>query len=590
MLSLHPYLAKKIGFFSLLNRIFMKNIIGILLICMMSAFEIQAQTVSPHHVDGLLYMKLADDYPLSFKVNINNGRTIELSEFPFLQDIFNKYGVSGIAQNFYLFDDSKLLRTLTIEFSEIHQADSLIAELSQLKQIEYAEKPVIKQPLTTPNDPYYGTINSYNMKWYLDMLNASYTWDIQVGSPTVKVAVVDNAIWGSHEDLQIASSNLCYFTGSYTITPHTGSANPPTSVNQNITCTESSFYSNCPAYDWSHGTHCAGLVGAKNNNGKGIASLGSGVTLMGVRMTNDNQDMIYYNNAVQWAAQNGAKVISMSYGSPYSEHTEQQVLQTAYNRGIILVAAAGNEAEESGYEGIDPNFISYPAGYSSVISVASVNYNKKLSDFSQYGPGRADIAAPGGYFVSGGYETLPNILSTTFCKTQFLRLSGINLSNVYYDGMQGTSMACPIAAGLCGLLASAYPSITPAQAKTCIQSTASPLASGSRPIDGNGIINPYSAVLCAQELAGNVGINNPLPFENHILVFPNPTKDIVEVICDTEEMNAIEIFDIAGRIVYADHNPLQETSISVSNLPPAVYVIKVSFNKGNSQYSKFIKQ
>ena len=581
---MHPYFAKKIGFFSLLNRIFMKNIIGILLICMMSVFGIQAQTVSPHHVDGLLYVKLVDDYPLSFKVNMDKGRTIELSEFPFLQDIFNKYGVSGIAQNFYLFDDSKLLRTLTIEFSKIYQADSLIAELSQLKQIEYAEKPVIKQPLAIPNDPYYGNISSYNMKWYLDILNASYAWDLQVGSPTVKVAVVDNAIWGSHEDLQISGSNLCkvygdHYNPSY-LTNSTTAANPPASVGQNTEC---SYMNNCAAYDWSHGTHCAGLVGAKNNNSVGIASIGGGVTLMGVRTADDEGYMYFVNAGVQWAAQNGAKVISMSYGSNYSEQTEQQILQTAYNQGIILLASAGNQGEYG-------NEINYPAGYSSVISVASVNYSKKLSSFSQYGTGRADIAAPGGYFVSNGYETLPNILSTTFCKTQFLRLGGIPLSNVYYDGMQGTSMACPIAAGLCGLLASAYPSITPAQAKECIQSTAMPLASGSRPIDGNGIINPYSAVLCAQELAGNVGINDPLPFENHIMVFPNPAKDLIEVICDTEEMNAIEIFDIAGRRVYADHNPLQETSISVSSLPSGVYVIKIAFNKGNSQYTKFIKQ
>ena len=75
------------------------------------------------------------------------------------------------------------------------------------------------------------------------------------------------------------------------------------------------------------------------------------------------------------------------------------------------------------------------------------------------------------------------------------------MSGKRYDGMQGTSMATPIVAGLCGLLKSACPNLTPAQAKTALQSTAQALASGSHTIDGNGYINAYSAVLYVQNLS-----------------------------------------------------------------------------------------
>lgn len=569
-----------------------KAILSLSLIFLITTIT-QAQYISPYFVDGVVYAKLVDEYPLDFEVDIKNGRTIESSEFPFLHDLLSKYEVTGIAQNFYLFDDPKLLRTLTIGFEKMELVDAFIDELQLLKEIEYAEKLVIKKKYFSPNDPYYGSMSvqnySFNMKWHLDLIKASYTWDIQVGSPNVKVAIIDNAIWGEHEDLEISSSNLCYFTGSYNVTTNTGNANPPSSVNQNITCTENSFYYNCPAYDWSHGTHCAGLVGAKNNNSKGVASIGSGVTLMGARIANDNDAMIYFNAGVQWAANKGAKVISMSYGSPYSEQTEQQLLQTAYNRGIILVAAAGNEGEDSDYEGVAANYISYPAGYNSVISVASVNSNKKLSSFSQYGQGRADIAAPGGFTVVNNQEILPNIISTTFCKTQYLRLMGFPISNVYYDGMQGTSMACPIVAGLCGLLVSAYPDITPAQVKNCLQSTAQPLASGSRPIDGNGFINAYSAVLCAQELAGNVAINEMNIPSSQVTIFPNPAKNNVQINCD-EIPEKIEIFDVAGRIVSHIIPQSNENSIDISHFNSGIYVIKTILKNQQADYQKLIKQ
>ncbi|HHU46409.1 MAG TPA: S8 family serine peptidase [Bacteroidales bacterium] len=467
----------------------MKKIQLLFIALVLTIFNLQAQTVETNFVDGVIYLKFVDEFPLDFQVN--EDRSVDLDQFPFLQKVFEKYEVYGAAQTLYLFDDPKLLRTLSVGFSAITQVNEFIKELSAIPEIEYAEKISIKRPLYTPNDPYYGTVGGANLKWHLDKINASTAWDLQQGTANIKVAIVDNAVWGAHPDLQISSSNLCKIGGSYNPTPTVGSASPPSSVNQNMTCSQSTFYTSCAAYDWSHGTHCAGLAGAMNNNSVGVASIGGGVTLMGVRIADDNGDMYYGNYGVQWAAQNGAKVISMSYGSFQEDATERNLMQACYNAGIILVAAAGNEGDQG-------NYINYPAGYSTVISVASIDQNGKLSDFSQYGAGRANIAAPGGY----SSQNL-NIVSTTFCTSQYLRLAGYSsLNGQYYDGMQGTSMACPIVAGLCGLLASAYPNITPAQALSCLQSTASPLASGSNQIDGNGYVNARAAVQCALDLAG----------------------------------------------------------------------------------------
>jgi len=467
---------------------------------MLSLFGIlNAQTINPGYIDGHLYFKFNDDY--DFRIKVNENTSIDFDQMPAeFTEMFERYGVTLITRPLYAFNDPKLERIIRLEFTDAQNIRLFIKELEMLEDVEYAEMVPYCTRKVTYNDPYYTSSTlygiQYNFKWHLEMINAPQAWGIQQGSANIKVAIVDNAVWGNHPDLQIASSNQCSFANG---TESVGNSAPPSSVSQSTECSQADLYTNdnCPAYDWSHGTHCAGLVGAINNNGVGISSIGGGVTLMGVRAANNNDEMYYCMNGVRWAVQQGAKVVSMSYGSTQQSTSERTAFQTFYNNGVILVAAAGNEGDSD-------NSINYPGGYSTVISVASVNNDGKLSSFSQHDTGRADVAAPGGYVMYQGDEYMPNILSTTYCKSQMLRLFGLSLVNgEYYDGMQGTSMATPITAGLCGLLASAYPNITPAQAKQCLISTGTALASGSNTIDNNVYINAYAAVQCAQSYAGS---------------------------------------------------------------------------------------
>ena len=483
----------------------MRKILLLAVIFMLGLFgTINAQNINPGYIDGHLYFKFNDDY--NFKIKVNENTSIDFNQMPAeFTEMFERYGVTLITRPLYAFNDPKLERIIRLEFTDAQNISIFIKELELLEDVEYAEMVPYCTRKTTYNDPYYATLSQLNYKWHLEMINAPQAWGIQQGSSSVKVAIVDNAVWGAHPDLQISSSNMCSFANG---TANPGNSAPPTSVSQTRTCSENDLYGtqysdpNCPAYDWSHGTHCAGLVGAINNNGVGISSIGGGVTLMGVRAANNNEQMYYCMNGVTWAVNNGAKVVSMSFGSPESANSERTAYQSYYNNGVILVAAAGNEGEED-------NSINYPGGYSSVISVASVNGNGKLSSFSQYGTGRADVAAPGGFgVVQGSTEYLPNILSTTYCTCQALRIAGVNnFTGEYYDGMQGTSMATPITAGLCGLLVSAYPEITPAQVKNCLISTGTALASGSHTIDNNVYINAYAAVQCAQSYSTSLVVN-----------------------------------------------------------------------------------
>lgn len=469
------------------------KIICTLTLCVLCMFGLKAQNIDPKYIDGHLYFKFVDNYEIDFQVNENT--TIDANQLPKFAELFEKYEVTLITRPLYCFNDQRLARIIRLEFNQAEKIEEFIKELELRPDVEYAEKIPLPKKKVTYNDPYYSGsyLNGCPNQWYLNLVKAPQAWDIQTGSPSIIIAVVDNAVWGAHEDLNISSSNMCsYANGSASV----GNSAPPTSVTQGTTCSQNDIYNgDCPAYDWSHGTHCAGLACATNNNNVGISSLGGGCTLMGVRAANNSGYLYYCYNGVAWAANNGAKVISMSWGSEESSTSEESMMQTIYENDVIMVAAAGNEGDEG-------NPIIYPAGYSSVISVASVNSDGKLSYFSQYGTGRADIAAPGGFYMVGG-QYAANMLSTTYCTCQYWRLSGTSaLNGKYYDGMQGTSMACPVTAGLVGLMASAYPDITPDEVKTCLISNATPLTAGSNTITNNaGYINAYASVLCAQTLA-----------------------------------------------------------------------------------------
>ena len=178
-----------------------------------------------------------------------------------------------------------------------------------------------------------------------------------------------------------------------------------------------------------HGTHCAGDASQRANNARGGAGVGWGVKIMALRagyLSVSGQGLIaYYNEATVYAAENGADVISMSFGGTGFSAYTQQVLNFAYNRGVVSIAAAGNESSSQ---------IHYPAGYQHVIAVGATDAQDQMADFSNYGSW-VDLFAPG-----------VSIFSTT--------------NNGGYGNMSGTSMACPVAAGAAGLLKSLYPLLT----------------------------------------------------------------------------------------------------------------------------------
>jgi thermitase len=296
--------------------------------------------------------------------------------------------------------------------------------------VEFAEPDYVAVAYYVPNDPGYAN------QWALPKIQAPEAWDLTRGSSTIRIAILDTGIDQDHEDLKdkiVANKN---FTTSRTVDDRYG-----------------------------HGTHCAGIAAAITDNGKGVAGVGFNTSLMNVKVLGDNGSGQYswIANGIIWAADNGAHVISMSLGGSSSSTTLKDAVSYAYNKGVVLVAAAGNDNTDSP---------TYPAYYEECIAVAATDQNDAKASFSNYGSW-VDIAAPG---VSI-YSTLPN------------HPNRIGTRN--YGSLSGTSMATPHVAGVAALIKARYPNMSNAEIAQKIISTADPTTGFNPPV---GRVNAYKAV------------------------------------------------------------------------------------------------
>jgi subtilisin family serine protease len=464
------------------------------------SFSTTAQTIDVNYVDGAIYLKVDDSTTATLDISA--------SAFPGLNSIFTAYSVTEIKQPFKGITIG-LEHTYRVEFSQFSNVNAFLTTLNQLAYVDYSERVPLFYTSQVPND-----MNTN--QWYLTKINAPQGWDYTTGNVNVKIAIVDNAVSTTHEDL---STSIFINTGEipgngldddfngytddykgYDVANGDGDVNPP-----------SSSTSSSP---WIHGTHCSGIASASTNNNIGMAGLGFNCSIIPVKCTPNSSAGNTLNAAyegVAYAMNAGADVISMSFGGSGTSFTGQNIINAAYINGITLVAAAGNDNTSAAF---------YPAAYTQVISVGATDISDQRAGFSNYGT-TIDVMAPG----VGIYSTL----------------SGP--TDDLYGNLSGTSMACPLTAGLCGLIKSQDLTRTPDQIKTILKN-------GCENID---IINPgFAGQLGAGRInAANSlgGIILSLP-ENEMeatILSQNPFKDEITIRVSINEMYVV--YSSTGQII-----------------------------------------
>ncbi|MFO7791089.1 MAG: S8 family serine peptidase [Bacteroidota bacterium] len=472
--------------------------LSLILVTILIAISGFSQTVDHWCLDGRIYFKINND--VSLNVSHDEDGKINPKDVYFLQDMIEEYQITDLRMPFMTAESDILQRTFRMDFDQIHEVEQLVKEMNSLPDIEYAEKAPLYRISVVPDDPYYGEVSgggtmggTADANWHLTNINAEGAWDVTTGDSTVVVAILDNAIYVDHPELQnkvVEQVDL----GNGDNDP-----NPPEDT-----------------YIWSHGTHGAGLIGAETNNGIGVSSIGYDVSIMAVKLgddATDGQAMAAGFEGIVWAADHGADVINMSWGSPQYFTTMQNTVNYAYNKGCVMLGAAGNNGNgmETQMDSTIPvNYVGYPAALDHVIAVGSNDVGDNKSDFSNYGTW-LDVLAPGGFYDNGimgigGFAVLSTTASEAGDIWSTLDGSGGGAASYgvegQYDAMQGTSMAAPVASGLCGLMLSANPDLTPEKLTAILKATCDNVdAENTEFIDsiGAGRINAAAAVQAAQD-------------------------------------------------------------------------------------------
>ncbi len=322
--------------------------------------------------------------------------------------------------------------------------------------------------VTCLEDDFKMKVNTQTQDWGLAAVQAPTAWSNAYTGKGVKVAVIDTGI-ATHEDLVVSGGTSFV---SYT-----------TNYND----------------DQGHGTHVAGIIGAKNNN-LGVVGVAPDASLYAVKVLG-NDGSGYLSDVVagiDWAISNGMNVINMSLGAPSGTLSMQQAIDRAYSAGILVMTAAGNSGNSLG----TGDTVEYPAKYPSAIAVAAVDSSLRRASFSSTGS-KVELAAPGVVILS------------TYINNQ-------------YASMSGTSMATPYASGIAALWKQAYPTLSAEQLRLKIQQTSKDLGSAGRDTQyGFGLIQAPTAPQSATPIPTStpeptatpiapVTTTTPLPITNGI--------------------------------------------------------------------------
>ncbi|MDN7244579.1 S8 family serine peptidase [Planococcus shenhongbingii] len=383
---------------------------------------------------------------------------------------------------------------LALEVPENQSVDAFIDDLEKHEDIQSVEPDYRVELSYTLNDPSFN-----NLQYHHQKMETKLAWDKTRGSADVIVAVIDDGIDISHPELK------------------TQILNPFDTVKESSSVAAG-----------AHGTHVAGIIGASINNGLGGAGIAPAAKIMPINVFNGN--FAYTSEIIEGiyrAVEQGADIINLSLGGYAYSSAFNEAIQAAHKKGVVIIAAAGNERIEKPY---------YPASYANVISVASSTSLDKASDFSNFGK-NIDITAPG----TAIYSTLPKGA---------------------YGLMSGTSMATPMVSGVAALIKASEPALNNIEIENRLYNSADDLGvTGKDPVYGHGRVNARKALL----------INYlPVPYVSGVFDYSVAVKGSTEANATVTIKSGSAVLntgvaDSAGRFKVAIPKQKMGTKLSVSS-------------------------
>lgn len=418
-------------------------------------FSSTAGAMEPEAMPGEFVVKLRTT---GQKINLKNKNFQSLGE-----------ALGSTVKSVIVDDNIVVVRRSLVELSS-----NAIKELSANPLVELAEPNFIYRVVKNPDDPFLEKLWGLRNLGQSDPkgagtsgmdIDALRAWDITQGSEETVIAVIDTGIDYNHPDLKENMwVNAVEANGDPGVDDD-GNGYVDDVYGYNFADPANS--TGDPRDDHSHGSHCAGTIGGRGNDGKGIVGVNWRVKLMAVKFLGSDGSGTLEGaiRAIDYTTKMGAKITSNSWGGGGESQTLKEAIQRAHLAGSLFVAAAGNNSANND---TTPN---YPSSYDvpNILSVAAIDNKGQLASFSNFGRKTTHIAAPG-----------VNIYSSVM--------------NGRYATYSGTSMATPHASGVAGLLVSNEPELTNIQLKQRMIATVRPLASVKTKVSSGGMVNAYFAL------------------------------------------------------------------------------------------------
>ena len=475
-------------------------------------FTTDAEETLPYAPDRLLVQVREGSLAKSnLGISLDKGAQVPLAQTGLLpiDELAQDAGIVAIErpyirlQNADKATDAGIDRWFMFRFDEVENLPALADEFAALDDVQAVSLDWRAYPMATPSDPYFTANWGHNNTAQLPGLdwggtydhtlsttvgtvgfdaNAPQAWDGSqgYGSASIVIAIIDSGVDMEHTDIRKVTG---YDFGD-------SDSNPDDN-----------------ATGAGHGTCCAGVAAAMNN-GVGAVGVAAGCSIMPLKVANSAGSMYFsaIQNALYYAADNGADIISMSLGAAIStDAATNTAIQYAYNAGCTILAATGNE---------NKTVISYPAINTYVIGVGAASpcgdRKRSSSSSSEVNPGVS--TDPRGYTCDGerwwgssyGVTTKDaagavDILGPTILPTCDVVGSGGYRSGDIEPFFNGTSCATPYVAGVCALIKSANPSYTPAQVRAALVNSARDVTNaesgtGWDRYSGYGLVDAQAAI------------------------------------------------------------------------------------------------